>query len=293
MSKQLILIITYKCNLNCSYCPIIKKNESISWDISKKSLDLFNKLKDSKKEIKFFGGEPLLEFNLIKKIVEYNRNLNKNVKYELTTNGIFLDKDKIDFFKKQNFELRISIDGNKATQIAKRGDESWKIFNELDKKDKKYIILNMVVSPSEASKFYKNFKFLFESGFRNFNLLPAFFNKWNKKEILIFNNELKRIRKFLRDNHEVYIKNKDIYKKNYLFKEGIVVDCNGDIYNTDKIMTKTYHKHKKKFKLCNIQKIKNFKKLNKNITIPNINNTQEHNINLILDKALSNFVESL
>lgn len=290
MKDLLILILTYKCNLNCNYCPIFKKNKIMSWNIAKKSLDLFSKLQCNNCKIKFFGGEPLLKFDLIKKIVEYNKRFDKTFKYELTTNGILLNKNKTEFFKKHNFELHISLDGDKESQISGRGIRSWKAFNNLDKKDREYVIVNIVVSSKQVTKFYKNFKFLYQNGFKKFNILPAFFNHWSDKEVEIFGKELIKIADFIKDK-KIYIQNVDIYQENYLFNEGYVIDTNGDIYSDNKIMIKHFKKFKGALKLGNINNIYSLSKIkNKDVNFPE---DKAHIINLKLDKTFSKFIDMI
>lgn len=289
--KYFVLIITHKCNLNCKYCPTIKINESMNWYIAKKSIDLLNRLKSNDKyRIKFFGGEPLLEFDLIKKIVKYNKNSNKIFRYELTTNGILLTERKIEFFKKNNFELNVSIDGDKETQISERGDKAWMVFNKIRKENKRYVIVNIVCSPRKVHRFYDNFKFLFENGFQKFNLLPAFFNEWSDKQISLFDRELTKIAKFIKDK-KIYIKNINIHKENYLFNNGYIIDYNGDIYNNDSIMVEHYRKFKRLLMLGNIKSIDSLCDVNdRNIILPPYKSDL---INLKLDNSLSHFVELL
>ncbi|MBW2977575.1 radical SAM protein [Candidatus Woesearchaeota archaeon] len=298
MDNLLVLILTYKCNLGCSYCPTIKANRIMKWGVAKRSLDLFSKLNSSDLEIKFFGGEPLLEFELIKKIVKYNKSFNKNFKYELTTNGILLDKRKIDFLKKNNFELRVSIDGDKKTQLSGRGKNAGKVLEKLNEKDKEYVIVNIVISPKNVNKFYDNFKFLYSKGFRKFNLLPALFNDWSARKITEFKRQLTKIIPFVKEKR-IYIKNKDILKTQYLFNEGIVVDYDGAIYNSNDILIKYFEKYKSKLNSKNVFLIKDINKLsfNKNklnkVLNTDLNLKKMHKLNLKLDFVLTDFVNHI
>lgn len=262
----------------------------MDWKIAKQSLDLFNKLNCDEPRIKFFGGEPLLEFNLIRSIVEYNNFLNKKIRYELTTNGTLLNEYMLNFFKKNNFELHISIDGDKKTQTSERGKDSWGVFDKLNLKDKEEVIVNMVASPRTVHKFYGNFIFLFENGFKKFNILPAFFCDWSEKQISIFHKELAKIAESVNHNG-AYILNKDILQENYLFNDGYIIDYNGDIYQDNRIMTKQYQKFKKSLKLNNIKDIKSFSEIKKKKVSSTVNDA--HFTNLNLDKSISQFVDMI
>jgi len=96
----------------------------MDFQTARKSIDLFLDNKEhhkKRKSIKFFGGEPLLEMDLMKKIVEYARKKNlSNINFELTTNGILLNKNFLNWAKLNDVKLTISLDGDKKTQTRNR-----------------------------------------------------------------------------------------------------------------------------------------------------------------------------
>lgn len=117
------LQVTQDCNFRCRYCSFSGSgyydrthcNQSMSIDIAKKSIDF---LKTNSCEIKnvrigFYGGEPLLEFPLIKKVVEYSKNImpEKDISFYLTTNSTLLNETMLSFFVEHNFQIAISLDG--------------------------------------------------------------------------------------------------------------------------------------------------------------------------------------
>ena len=126
---QLTLGITEDCNFRCNYCVFsdnyeYSRNHSkkyMNFPIAKKAIDYyFSLLEEGKKynplrspSVGFYGGEPLLNFELIKKCVEYIEGEYKNWKtrYTLTTNGSLLDKEKIDWLVVHDFTIAISLDG--------------------------------------------------------------------------------------------------------------------------------------------------------------------------------------
>lgn len=129
-AKTLILEITENCNLNCTYCVFNEKNISernhsnkiMSIDIAIQSInDFYSRTNKNECYLIFYGGEPLLSFNLIREIVDYaNKLSNFMIKYSLTTNGLLLTQDKLDFFIKNNFLITVSIDGNKEIHDKQR-----------------------------------------------------------------------------------------------------------------------------------------------------------------------------
>jgi uncharacterized protein len=123
--SKLTICITEDCNLRCDYCvysesyPLERNysNKSINFYKAKKAIDFFFSTTKSEKEltIDFFGGEPLLEFDLIKNIIEYSNTLGKDNKiaFSIITNGTIMDNDIIDYLIKNNVYLYISLDGPK------------------------------------------------------------------------------------------------------------------------------------------------------------------------------------
>ena len=121
--KTLCLVLNNSCNLCCKYCfanngMYNKPNEFMTFETAKKSIDfLIRKVRECRKEkitISFFVGEPLLSFKLIKNCVSYIESFkNINCKYMITTNGTLLTSEVVKYFQKYNFDIMISIDGNK------------------------------------------------------------------------------------------------------------------------------------------------------------------------------------
>lgn len=119
--NSLRVILTERCNLNCNYCFVrdreMKKDDDISFATIKRGVDLLASLNQKEDiEIQFFGGEPLLKWDLILKTVDYiDKLINKgeinNVYYGITTNGILINRGKSRFLKKYNFLISVSLDG--------------------------------------------------------------------------------------------------------------------------------------------------------------------------------------
>jgi sulfatase maturation enzyme AslB (radical SAM superfamily) len=109
-NKVIIFKITNNCNLSCKYCYSLKNYKKIK----KNNIYNFCKYLDNTLEpvtVIFHGGESLLEYDNIKFII--NNVVKKNVIYNIQTNGVLLNEDKINFFIKNNVNICISIDGPK------------------------------------------------------------------------------------------------------------------------------------------------------------------------------------
>ncbi len=119
---MITLQVTQNCNLHCSYCAYSgnyenRSHKALNMDIetAKKGIDyLIEHSPDNEiVDIGFYGGEPLLTFNLIKECVAYaeKKAEGKNMMFNLTTNGTLIKPEMIDFFEKHNVSITISIDG--------------------------------------------------------------------------------------------------------------------------------------------------------------------------------------
>lgn len=122
--KALCLHIAHDCNLACKYCfagegEYHGDKALMSFEVGKKALDfLVEHSGDNKNlEVDFFGGEPTMNFDVVKRLVEYGRSIEevnqKRFRFTLTTNGILLDDDMIEFANKQMSNVVLSIDGRK------------------------------------------------------------------------------------------------------------------------------------------------------------------------------------
>jgi uncharacterized protein len=122
--KALCLHVAHDCNLACRYCfagegEYRGKRALMSFEVGKKALDFLvqNSGKRRNLEVDFFGGEPLLNWQVVKRLVEYGRSLeepwDKNFRFTLTTNGILLDEEILEFLNREMANVVLSIDGRK------------------------------------------------------------------------------------------------------------------------------------------------------------------------------------
>lgn len=121
--RSITLQITQNCNLRCAYCPYTENNGDDRLHSNKKmtrqtAYSAINYLQEHSIDsevlvVGFYGGEPLLEFDLIKEVVEYTekRFIGKQVIFSITTNATLLDEKKLSFFNKHNVMLMVSLDG--------------------------------------------------------------------------------------------------------------------------------------------------------------------------------------
>ena len=129
--KALCLHIAHDCNLSCRYCFASEgeyhgKRELMSFEVGKRALDLLVRESMGRKnlEVDFFGGEPLMNFEVVKQLVAYGRTLekehDKKFRFTLTTNGVLLNDDILEFANKEMDNLVLSIDGRREVHDKMR-----------------------------------------------------------------------------------------------------------------------------------------------------------------------------
>ena len=122
--KDMCLNIAHDCQLRCKYCfastgDFGKGRKLMSFETGKHAIDflLENSGDRPNLELDFFGGEPLMNFGVVKQVVEYARSrekeYNKKFRFTITTNGLLLDDEKIDFINREMSNVVLSIDGRK------------------------------------------------------------------------------------------------------------------------------------------------------------------------------------
>ncbi|MBQ4270415.1 MAG: thioether cross-link-forming SCIFF peptide maturase, partial [Clostridiales bacterium] len=131
--KALCLHVAHTCNLNCSYCFAAQGNFHgerglMSFETGKRAIDFLieNSGYHKNLDIDFFGGEPLMNWEVVKQLVKYGRSIEKdagkNIRFTLTTNGIGITDDVIDFCNEEMHNVVLSLDGRKETNDRFRVD---------------------------------------------------------------------------------------------------------------------------------------------------------------------------
>ncbi|MGZ9653400.1 radical SAM protein [Bacillus cereus] len=201
--SQLILILTEKCNLRCEYCIYNDKypeemgysDEEMDFETATKAVDMYYQLhmervKRGHKKfpvITMYGGEPLLKFDLIKRVMEYAKELMPDTLFYTTTNGTLLSEKMMDYFVNNRIIITFSIDGFKENHDRNRVfvngmptfERAFKNIKRLQEKKKEQNI-EQVISFNccfdQYTDVYKVAKFFEE----NYDLLNPFFVLYNQ-----------------------------------------------------------------------------------------------------------------
>ncbi len=191
--KALCLHIAHDCNLACRYCFADegeyhgKKRELMSLEVGKKAIDFLieNSGNRVNLEVDFFGGEPLMNFDVVKEIVAYGRSrekeAGKNFRFTLTTNGVLLNDDIVEFCNKEISNVVLSLDGrqcvNDAMRPTRNGKGSYDIivpkFQDFVSKrgDKSYYVRGTFTRHN--LDFVEDFKLMADLGFKEISIEPV------------------------------------------------------------------------------------------------------------------------
>lgn len=272
------LFLTNNCNLRCKYC--YEKNQyksiNMSKEVAKSAVDLLydNLDENISPTISLFGGEPLLNVELIEFIYKYIKKHKKldNCKFTITTNGTIMNKKVFSLLKKIDANIMLSLDGNKEKQDTNRkfedGTGSYnKIKNNIEQylqSDLSSIVVRNTITKSDID--YKNtYDFFKRSGFKNLISIPIstshYSEKLNDHDINELINNCMMIAedvvKDILDGKEVLNANFFNFGKSKLYNYmddlycgagigSIAIDTNGDIYHCHRFVGNS------KYKLGNI-----------------------------------------
>lgn len=248
--ENITLEVTEKCNLRCKYCiyhpnhPEYREfgHRDMDWEVAKMAIDFLknHSKKAEHRHIGFYGGEPLFNFQLIKKAVQYAKNLfNGDISFALTTNATLVDDEIAKFFADNDFNLIISLDGpeklHDANRVLPTGEGSFektvngakKIFREYQMQGKNAKVgFNMVVSgPDYKTQYDEIQEFLDEAEWipKDIMILTATVDRGPAKS-KYFLPQSEEDRKFMEAVYEPLIKWEKGYKTDNGNQEGLFTD---------------------------------------------------------------------
>lgn len=214
---NLILSLTHDCQFRCGYCYTGDKyRKSITKETIDKSIDLICQYPTQKMEFGFFGGEPLLEWNLLQyatKKMELAASQNNTVLLKtFTTNGSLLTSKKVSWLRKHLFYMIISLDGNEQMHSIHRKDiEGKSTFDAVIRgigilqkyyNREEYAIMT-VITPKNIEYLLESIKYMVEVlSVKNINISPNYFDKWDKSAS-VCEKALKDVGMYVIDSYRV------------------------------------------------------------------------------------------
>ena len=200
--KALCLHVAHTCNLNCSYCFASQgkyhgERAIMSLEVGKRALDFLIENSGTRRnlEVDFFGGEPLMNFEMLKDLVAYAREIekkhNKNFRFTLTTNGVLIDDDVIDFANREMSNVVLSLDGRKEVHDRYRvdylGNGSWekivpKFQRLVEARGHKGYYMRGTFTHANPD-FLKDIQVMLDLGFTELSMEPVVCAKGDKEEL--------------------------------------------------------------------------------------------------------------
>ena len=242
MIDNMAVMLTTRCQLACRYCFLARRQKDMTLDTMRRSLDLLFTSKSKRVELQFFGGEPLLRFDLIKKAYAYAKTFGarkKSIKYLLTTNGILLDRKKMQYFKSRKTTIMFSMDGCLKTQNDQRPSILKKNAMQTTEKildNLKYLVdyypdyfVNLVFFPGNSGRLPQDVEFLLKLGVKDLQLSYAIGFSYS-------HNDLKNFKKALIQvwpqvvKYKARIRNFSNNSEPVLLSPQLNISCRGDIY---------------------------------------------------------------
>lgn len=203
--KKAALFITDRCNLRCDYC-YEKNNEgrTIDKDSAEKAIDFLLSSSTPAFALSFFGGEPLLNIDLIESLMEYcrlkSRTMERRISFLINTNGMLLDRKNLDILGRYGVMVVLSLDGEPESHDLHRkvagGGGSFSLIQKNLPHIKEYprLHVRMTVTPETVSRLSANVRFIRELGFRTAAFaLNRDSDEWNDERLDILESEYEKL----------------------------------------------------------------------------------------------------
>lgn len=205
--SRLVLMISEDCNFSCSYCYHQREKKEMSRDTAEKALDFFLPRMPKSKNLYFLGGEPLLNFDLVRHAVGYiekkRSRRHKNIGLNISTNGSLITSEILDFFNHHRFTVELSFDGLAQEKGRMKGS-----FQHLVDTIKKTmtcpnirLVVNSVFFPRTIGILSDSIRFILDLGVPHLSLGLALDRRWNRPSIDRFEIEFTHLMNILTDHY--------------------------------------------------------------------------------------------
>ena len=262
--RRLVIIPTWQCELRCSYCWIPKQDGRVmSLRTAKRSIDLLMSTEAKKLMLQFFGGEALLEFDLMREVVDYAnagaKRAGKEIEYLISTNGWSINEEKLAWMTQHPIKLELSLDGDRYTQETYRaagpameGQSSY--TNSIARTAKEilesgvpnYVI--MVVHNTHVDAMPANFFHIADMGFKRIQINNILGRLWTKEQSESFAKGLFKIGAELRTRwakgDPVNCVNLERAPAPMRLNGEVTIDWDGTVFGGNGFLHETEHKDK-------------------------------------------------
>lgn len=239
---KLCLLVSRRCNLRCGFCRVDFIGRDMPWEVARTAVDRYLTEwgpKDETPRVKFFGGEPMLNFDVVRRTVEHVRARRPDARFELPTNGAGLDADALGYFASRP-AVEVTVSQPVAGAAALPG-----------------IYYTVVLDRGGRPEFaLARLGELLRMGYRRFNFLPAYYVPWRDEQLADLRTSfaaLRRLFEGLRSRGEaVDVKNLRVWSPIPLYNDALTVDVDGTLYASNMVQCEGMEKYRERLRLAGV-----------------------------------------
>lgn len=257
-TPRLVLIPTWQCELRCRYCFIPKQDGRVmSVETAERGIELLLSSERPSLMLQFFGGEALLEWELLQHAIAYAdrraQERGKDLSFVLSSNGWSLDEAKLAWLLQFPVKLELSLDGapdlqNRFRRALQKGGDSYQMgiaprARAIQDSGVPYDVI-MVVHPENAARVDESFKHLASLGFSRLQINHALGYRWTDEQMTTLAQGLHRVGQWLRspEGAHVTLVNAEHAPMPVRLNGEITVDHDGTVYGGNGFLHETEHK---------------------------------------------------
>lgn len=249
---RLVVILTWQCETRCTYCAIPKQSgREMPMDILNSAIELLSSTDKPALELRFFGGEPMMEWASIQAGIETAQRLcaDRDIRFMITTNGYALTPERLRWLSQHPVHVQVALDGlpeahNRFRRSVLEGEDSYdhsaidkaNLFHELGIP---YDVIQ-VVHPARVEHFVDDFCHIADRGFRKIQLNWAHNVMWREQDITAFVQGLHALSKELDDRwgrgDPVRLMNLGETLQRVRNNQEVTVDWDGGIYANNGVL---------------------------------------------------------
>ena len=249
---RLVVVLTWQCETRCTYCSIPKQSgREMSRDVLNSAIELLSSADKPKLELRFFGGEPMMEWAAIQAGIESATSMcgQRDIRFMITTNGFALTPDRMRWLSKHPVHVQVALDGlpeahNKFRRSIIEGQDSYdnsaidkaNLFHDLGLD---YDVIH-VVHPARIQYFVDDFRHIADQGFRRIQINWAHNMMWRDKDIEAFKAGLHELARELRQRwdrgDDLWVQNLGETLQRVRTNSEVTVDWDGAIYANNAVL---------------------------------------------------------
>ena len=249
---RLVVVLTWQCETRCTYCTIPKQSgREMSRDVLRAAIELLSSADKPKLELRFFGGEPMMEWEAIQSGIETANRLceRRDIRFMITTNGYALTRDRMRWLSQHPVHIQVALDGlpeahNRFRRSIVDGQKSYD-HSAIDKADLfhelglSYDVI-LVVHPARVQRFIDDFRHIADQGFRRVQINWAHNMMWRDKDIEAFKVGLHGLAAELRQRWDrgdnLWVTNLGETLQRVRTNSEVTVDWDGAIYANNAVL---------------------------------------------------------